>query len=87
MIPQLARPLFWDTNADMFEPTAFPRYAIERVLEHGTEADVAWLLSVFNRESIADVLRTDWRLSPRSATFWALCFEVPPGQVAALQPR
>lgn len=87
MIPQHVRPLFWDTNAEAFEPTAFPRYAIERVLEHGTEEDVAWLLRVFRRAAIADVLRNDRRLSPRSATFWALCFEVPANQVAALQPR
>ena len=69
MVPTDVRPLFWDTNADRFEPTAFPRYTIERVLEHGTEKDVAWLLRVFHHGAIADVLRTDRQLSPRSATF------------------
>ena len=87
MIPEHLRPLFWDTNVDAFEPAAFPRYTIERVLEHGTEEDVAWLLRVFRRGAIADVLRTDHRLSPRSANFWALCFDVPQAEVAALQPR
>jgi hypothetical protein len=87
MIPTPARPLFWDTSAEGFEPTAYPRYTIERVLEHGTEEDVAWLIRVFSRGTIADVLRTDQRLSPRSANFWALCFGVPPGEVAALQRR
>lgn len=87
MIPAHVRRLFWDTNVDAFEPTAFPRYTIERVLEHGSEEDVAWLLRAFDREPIADVLRTSQRLCPRSANFWALCFDVPRNQVAALQPR
>ena len=87
MVPQFVRPLFWDTNADAFDPTAFPRYTIERVLEHGTEEDVAWLLRVFRRGEITDVLRTDHRLSPRSANFWALCFDVSQNEVAALQPH
>ena len=85
MVPPHVRRLFWDTDTDAFEPAAFPRYTIARVLEHGTEQDVAWLLRVFRREVIADVLRADSRLSPRSANFWALCFEVPSHEVAALR--
>ena len=84
MMPAHAKRLFWDTDANVFDPEAFPRYTIARVLEHGTEQDVAWLLRVFHRDVIADVLRTDSQLSPRSANFWALCFEVPSDQVAAL---
>ncbi len=87
MVPLHARALFWDTDADAFDPAAYPRYTIERVLEHGTEDDVAWLLSVFPRARVADVVRTDDRLSPRSANFWALCFGIPADEVAALQAR
>jgi len=85
MIPQHMRPLFWDVNPEDFDPVAHPRYTIERVLEHGDEADVAWLLQLFTRAQIHDVLRTDRRLSPRSANFWALVFELPAGEVAALR--
>lgn len=84
MIPQHVRPLFWDTNIETFVPEEFPRYTIERVLEHGGEDHVAWLLQVFSRDQIREVLRTDHRLSPRSANFWALVFEVPAPEVAAL---
>ncbi len=62
---------------------AYPLYAIERVLEHGDEEDVAWLLRVFSRDEIRDVLRADRRLTPRSANFWALVFAVPAPDVAA----
>jgi hypothetical protein len=77
--------LFWDTNVAAFDPDAHPRYTIERVLERGEEEDIAWLLRVFSREQIQDVLRTDHHLSPRSATFWALVFNVPVWEVGALQ--
>ncbi len=77
--------MFWDTNLDDFDPVAHPRYTIVRVLEHGEEQDVTWLTHVFTTEQIKDVLRTDRRLSPRSANFWALVFELPTGEVAALR--
>ncbi len=85
MIPQHLQPLFWDTNLESFNPSAYPLYTIERVLEHGDEDDVAWLLRVFTREQIHEVLRTDRRLTSRSANFWALVFDLPVQEVAALR--
>lgn len=85
MIPKHFQSLFWDTNVESFDPAAYPRYTIERVLEHGDEADVAWLLRTFTKDQIQDVLRTDSHLSPRSANFWALVFNVPAADVAALR--
>ena len=85
MIPQHLQPLFWDTNFENFDPMAYPVYTIERVLEHGDEGEVAWLLKIFTEQQIRDVLRTDCHLSPRSATFWGLFFGLPIHEVAALQ--
>lgn len=84
MIPQHLRLLFWDTNLDSFDPTAYPVYAIERVLEYGDEEAVAWLRRTFTHEQMVDVLRTDRRLTPLSANFWALILGVPSQDVAAL---
>lgn len=85
MNPQHLRSLFWDTNLEEFDPTAYPVYTIERVLEHGDEEEVAWLLRIFTREQIHHVLRTNRHLSPRSANFWALFFDLPLDEVAALR--
>jgi len=85
MIPQHFRSLFWDTNLKEFDPTAYPVYTIERVLEHGDEEAIAWLLTIFTREQVREVLRTDSHLSARSANFWALFFELPSREVAALR--
>lgn len=85
MIQNNLMSLFWDVNLDGFDPSAHPRYTIERVLEHGEEEDVAWLTRVFTTDEIREVLRTDRRLSRRSANFWALVFNLPTREIAALQ--
>ena len=77
--------MFWDTNLERFDPTAYPVYTIERVLEYGDEDAVAWLRRTFTEEQIVDVLRTDHHLTPLSANFWALLFGVPAWEVAALR--
>lgn len=84
MTPQHLRPLFWDVDADTFEPSAHPAYTIARILEFGDQEAIRWLKETFADDVIAGVVRTDRRLSRRSATFWALVFRIPIEQVAAL---
>jgi hypothetical protein len=85
MIPQYLRTLFWDTNLDSFDPLAFPSYTIGRVLEYGDQDAVAWLKTTFSESEIVDVIRTEMRLSRRSANFWALVYRLSLDQVAALK--
>ena len=85
MIPQDLRPLFWDTNLDNFDPSSHPAYTIARILEYGDKPAVAWLREMFSEDQIITVLRTERRLSRRSANFWALVYNLSPEQVAALQ--
>jgi hypothetical protein len=85
VIPQHARLLFWDVQADTFEPQSYPRFTIGRVLEYGDEEDVRWMRRSFDVDQIVDVLRTDRRLTPLSANFWALHFGVHADEVAALR--
>ena len=61
MVPQHLRLMFWDANLDELDPTAYPFYAIERVLEYGDEEAVGWMRRTFTEEQILDVLRTDRR--------------------------
>lgn len=85
MIPQYLHTLFWDTNLDIFNPTEFPHYTITRVLEYGDRDAVAWMRETFSEADIVEVLRTERRLSRKSANFWALIFHVAPDEVPALQ--
>jgi len=85
MVPKHLRSLFWDVDVELFDPVAYPRYVIQRVLEYGDEDAVAWMRSLFDREQIVDVLRTDRALTPLSANFWALVLGVPAHEVVALR--
>ncbi len=87
MIPDQLRQFFWDVNGDQFDPHQFPEYTIGRILELGTDAAVAWLKETFTEEQIKRVVREDRRLSPRSATYWALIYGIPNEEVAALSTQ
>jgi hypothetical protein len=86
MIPPELRPLFWDTNLDSLDPLAYPAYTIARVLEFGDRNAIAWLRKTFTESQIVEVLRTERRLSRKSANFWALVYHIPREEVAALGP-
>jgi hypothetical protein len=85
MIPQGLRPLFWDTNLDHFDPVSYPAYTIGRVLEYGDDQAVRWLRDTFSETQIVEVLRTERRLSRKSANFWGLIYHVPAEEIAALR--
>jgi hypothetical protein len=76
---------FWDVNPDTFEPEAYPEYAIARVLELGDVEAVRWMKAHFDEETIEKVIRSDRRLTPRSANYWALIYQIPAHDVAALR--
>ncbi len=84
MIPAHLQSLFWDTDVSSFSPHAYPHYTIFRVLEYGDKVAMAWLRETFSESEIRAVLRTERRLSRRSANFWALIYKVPRSEVAAL---
>jgi hypothetical protein len=84
MLPDQLRPLFWDVNCDRFDPLVHPEYTIGRILELGDEAAVSWMRETFGRDQIVTVLRSDRRLSRRSANYWRLVYDVPAQEVAAL---
>ena len=84
MIPSNLHTLFWDANLDTFVPEAYPDYTIFRVLELDDEAAVFWMRQIFSEPEIPRVLKTERRLTPKSANFWALVYGVPSHEVAAL---
>ncbi|MGP8247573.1 MAG: DUF6922 domain-containing protein [Bryobacteraceae bacterium] len=83
MVPNTLQPLFWDTNLATFQPAAYPDYTIFRVLEYGDDEALAWLRKTFAASEIIRVIRAEQRLSPKSATFWALVYGIPEAEVAA----
>lgn len=86
MIPQELAALFWDIQREDFDPASHPHYTIGRILESGDEQAVAWLRRVFSEAQLREVLRSERRLTAKSANFWALVYGIPAEQVAALRP-
>ena len=84
MVPNTLQPLFWDTNLSTFQPAAYPDYTIHRILELSDEQAIGWLRETFSEAEIRHVIRSERRLSPKSATFWALVYGIPEVEVAAL---
>lgn len=85
MIPEYLRPLFWDLGLQDVDLESYPEYTIGRVLELGDERAVTWLRETFPRSVIENVIRSERRLSRKSANFWALVYAIPAEQVAALR--
>ena len=85
MIPNDLFQFFWDTNLQVFSPESYPEYTIGRILEYGDEKAFAWLKETFSKTQIVDVLRTERRLSRKSANFWGLIYHVPAEEIAALR--
>ena len=84
MLPPFVTPFFWDIKTEDFDPHSYPDYTIGRLLEYGNEQAIAWLREAFSESEIKRVLRTERRLSRRSANYWATVFGVPKEQVRAL---
>lgn len=87
MVPKELHPLFWDVNLLEFNPMAYPDYTISRILEYGDMDAVEWLRRQFPEDEIGRVLRTERRLTPKSANFWRLVYDIPADEIAALRPE
>jgi Family of unknown function (DUF6922) len=84
MIPLQFRPFFWDIDIEKLDPHTNTSFVIGRILEYGTDEAGSWMKANFSREEITKVVREDHHLSPKSATYWALMYDIPAEQVAAL---
>lgn len=84
-IPTNLQHLFWDIKIETFNPLEYPEYTISRVLEFGNEEAATWIKGLFSESAIKKVIKTDKRLTPKSANFWALMFGIPLGEITALK--
>jgi hypothetical protein len=85
MIPRYLETYFWDIRVADFDPKLYPGYTIGRLLELGNPEAVSWLKQNFTEEEIIKVIRSEHRLSPKSANYWALIYRIPAAEVAALR--
>ena len=62
--------LLWDVADQTLSEAQYQHIIIERVLEHGNEAQVAWLFKRYPKNAIRDVAKQSRRLSQKSKNYW-----------------
>jgi hypothetical protein len=82
-LPEMLRPLFWDSDFDQISWREHRDYVVRRVLSVGTWDAVCWL-----RGSLGDAVLRQWieqhegrGLSSRQLRFWELVLDLPCGLV------
>lgn len=85
MLPHEYQRFFWDVDFAALDRSAHQRYIIERLLEVGDLPALRWLLTSYASPDIIDVIKHTRSLSPRSATLWALYFNLNPTEVPCIQ--
>lgn len=75
-IPDHLKPFFWDVNCEDVSVCSSPRFVMSRLMEHGDELAVRFLLRTFSREELRATLRTSRSISRRSRKFWAILLDI-----------
>lgn len=86
-LPSYLKPYFWDVEFAQLDAKKSGRFVATRLLELGDEKAVSWLLGNFTKKLFKDILEHSRELSPRSANFWAVYFNLNKNKVKCLQPR
>ena len=75
-LPDRLRPFFWDVLFDKLSVQESSHFIISRLMEHGDEAAMRFLLKTFHPTELIHVLRTSRSLSRRSRAFWKVLFDL-----------
>jgi len=83
--PQFLKKYFWDIDFTKFNVETHPKFVIERILEYGNDRAIVWMMKHFKKDEIIAVLTHLRGISPKSANFWAVVFNVSREKVICLQ--
>jgi hypothetical protein len=78
-LPESLRPFFWDVDFQSLYTRDKSFFIISRLLEHGDELSIRFLLGTYREDEIIHVLRTSRSLSRRSRCFWMIYFDLEGG--------
>lgn len=84
-LPSFLRQYFWDVNFDNLDLQKKPLYILSKILEYGDEKSVAWMKENFTSKQVEEVLLHYRSVSPKSANYWALLFDINKKKVLCLQ--
>lgn len=84
-LPKFLRPYFWEVQFETIDLTKNPEYVLNRVIDRGDTKAIRWVLSIFDQNDIAELIKTSRDLSAKTANFWADILGIDKTQVPCLQ--
>ena len=75
-LPPFLRPFFWDVDFSTLSIAKSAYFIISRLMEHGDEAAMIFLLKTYSRKEMINVLKKSRSLSRRSRNFWRIFFDL-----------
>lgn len=85
LLPKFLKPYFWDVGFNQLDPKKSNKFIATRILELGDEKATRWLLGSYTRKLFKDILENSRELSPKSANFWSIYFNLDQNKVKCLQ--
>lgn len=85
MLPKYLKKYFWDVDFSKLEKDKNPHFIIERILEFGDMKSIEWMKKSFPEGEIKKIVLSSRRLSPKSANFWRLMFDLDKNKVLCLK--
>jgi len=75
-LPKRLKRVFWNVDFGRIDPARDADMVIARVVEHGTHADVLWILRVYGRGRIHSFFRDvgSPEITDRTVAFWRAVF-------------
>lgn len=84
-LPKFLEKYFWDVDFKKMDVEVHSENILARLLECGDEKAISWMKRNFSKDQIEDVLFHYRSVSPQSANFWALVFNIDKRKVLCLQ--
>lgn len=85
-LPEQFRQFFWDIDATKLDPSEYPLYVINRLLDKGNLEAARWVLRQFPRKLIVETIKTSLNLSPMTAVFFSRYLNIAREEIRSLQP-
>jgi len=84
-LPQFLKKYFWDVDFSKLNKEIYALFIIERILEEGDEKATRWMRDNFDLTQIKNVLFNSKNLSPKSANYWQLIFNLKRDKILCLR--
>lgn len=84
-LPKFLQIYFWDVNFNTLDSKQYPYFILERILEHGDKRALTWAIQYYPKNVLKKTVISSRSLSPKSAHFWALIFNIDKNKVLCLK--